>query len=58
MRAPVPAFEFHLQSLAEEKVPPESWSFFGIGKGLKRFGEEQGSGFGKLCAFGLAYDGI
>lgn len=23
LRAPVPAFEFHLQSLAEEKVPPE-----------------------------------
>jgi len=23
VRAPVPAFEFHLQSLAEEKVPPE-----------------------------------
>eukprot|EP00438_Fugacium_kawagutii_P032511 Skav233911 [mRNA] locus=scaffold435:489274:494992:+ [translate_table: standard] len=24
VRAPVPAFEFHLQSLAEEKVPPEA----------------------------------
>lgn len=33
VRAPVPAFEFHLQSLAEEKVPPESWSLR-IGKGL------------------------
>ena len=32
VRAPVPAFEFHLQSLAEEKVPPESWSLR-IGKG-------------------------